>query len=413
MQKHKHLNRWLWKWHIIAGLITLPLMVLLAVTGIIYLFKEDYEASVYKDLKIVSVETSHASYAAQLASVKKVTDKPVTSIILPQSPTEPTQFTSGMRRGKSTLYVNPYTAEVLGEIKAADTLMMTVRKLHGELLLGKVGTYTVELMASWFVVLLVTGIYVWWPSGKFSLAGFFTVRTGKGKRIFYRDLHSVVAFWLSAFMLVILAGAMPWTDVFGSQLKWVQKQTDTGYPITWQRPVGLKSVPKQQMPFSLDQMVEIAEGQQMLGQITVKLPKGPEGVFTVSNRAFLLRDQQVKHFDRYTGELLKAHTWDDVGILMDMRQVAMRLHQGEYGRVSWYAVLLTALFFALSTIFGLLSYLKRKPVGEWGLPSVPAQWRVGYGVIAAIIIMGGMFPLFGASVVLIIVYEKLKGLKAT
>ena len=34
------LNSWLWKWHFIAGLISLPFVFLLAVTGGIYLFKD-------------------------------------------------------------------------------------------------------------------------------------------------------------------------------------------------------------------------------------------------------------------------------------------------------------------------------------------------------------------------------------
>ncbi|UTW58594.1 PepSY domain-containing protein [Kordiimonas sp. SCSIO 12603] len=410
MQKHKHLNRWLWKWHIIAGLITLPLMILLAVTGIIYLFKGDYEDSVYSHLKQVEIGTETLPYADQLKAAQALAKQPITGVVLPTELTQATEFVSGMRRGKSTIYVNPYTGEALGAVKAADTLMMTVRKLHGELLLGKGGTYTVELAASWFVVLILTGIYVWWPSTGFALAGFFTVRTSKGKRIFYRDLHSVLAFWLSVFMLVLLSGAMPWTDIFGSQLKWVQAQTDTGYPKTWQRPAGLKSVAHGQ-PISLDAAVEITKRLGLKGQITIKFPKGTEGVISVSNRSLLLRHQEVLHFDQYSGDLIKRHTWDDVGILMDMRQVAMRLHQGEYGLISWYAVLLTALVFALSTLAGLISYIKRKPAGEWGLPKVPDHWRVGYGIVALLVILAAVFPLFGASVILIAAFEKLKSFK--
>lgn len=37
MIKQKNLNRWLWKWHVIGGLISLPFLFLLATTGAIYL----------------------------------------------------------------------------------------------------------------------------------------------------------------------------------------------------------------------------------------------------------------------------------------------------------------------------------------------------------------------------------------
>ena len=36
--KNRQLNQWLWKWHFIAGLISLPFVALLAITGGIYLF---------------------------------------------------------------------------------------------------------------------------------------------------------------------------------------------------------------------------------------------------------------------------------------------------------------------------------------------------------------------------------------
>ena len=162
---------------------------------------------------------------------------------------------------------------------------------------------------------------------------------------------------------------------------------------------------------SLDAAVKVAKGLGLRGQTTIKLPKGPEGVISVSNRSLLLRDQEVLHFDQYSGDILKRHTWDDVGILMDMRQVAMRLHQGEYGLISWYAVLLTALIFAVSTLAGLISYIKRKPAREWGLPKVPEHWRVGYGVLFLLIGLAVMFPLFGASVIVILLFEKMRGLK--
>jgi len=405
MSKQNHLNRWLWKWHMIAGLITLPLMVLLAITGMIYLFKADFEQSVYKNTLYVTPEAEQVSYAAMYDVASKASSAPITTLVLPSSDEQAIQFVAGRRSQKKSVYVNPYKGEVTGEIVTADTLMMTVRKLHGELLLGKAGTYTVELAASWFVVLIVTGLYVWWPAKKFSLAGFFTIRTKNGRRIFYRDLHSVTGFWLSSFMLLILAGAMPWTDVFGSQLKWVQKQTDTGYPSTWDKPGGLKSVPTKGPAFSLDQMVEVARSQALPGEITIALPRKATGVFTVSNESFWLRDQAVRHFDQYSGEVIKSHTWADVGILMNMRQVAMRLHQGEYGSISWWIVFIVSLIFTISTIAGLISYVKRKPSGEWGLPKVPEQWRVGQFVIILIIGLGVLFPLFGASLVLIYLWD--------
>ena len=112
------------------------------------------------------------------------------------------------------------------------------------------------------------------------------------------------------------------------------------------------------------------------------------------------------HVDQYSGDIIKEHTWADVGVLMDLRQIAMRFHRGEYGLVNWLAILLIVLTFTLSTIAALVSYLIRKPSGRWGIPAVPESFRVSYGLGIVIAFLGLVFPMFGASLLLIIVIEQ-------
>lgn len=38
-------------------------------------------------------------------------------------------------------------------------------RLHGELLIGKYGSWIVELAASWAVIMVLTGLFLWWPRG--------------------------------------------------------------------------------------------------------------------------------------------------------------------------------------------------------------------------------------------------------
>lgn len=425
--KQKELNQWFWRWHIIGGLICLPVMLLLSVTGILYLFKADYNHAIYQDILQVEAPTSSAipvSYQQQLNSVQQAFSHPVMQVVLPETTSQTTGFRLHSHGGhaRNMVYTHPYTGGVLGEIQQKQTLMYTVRKLHGELLLNTPGTLVVEWVASWFVVLIFTGLYIWWPAKKFSLSGFFTVRREKGRRIFWRDMHAVFGFWLSIFMLVILAGGMPWTDVFGSNLKWVQEKTETGYPKNWRSAQGLTSqavTPTEVDPLvlgmlpsgrlSLDAMVRLAKAQKLKGRITIKLPMEAKDVFSVSNRSFWLSDQQVLHFDQYSGDLIQSLTWQDVGILMDLRQVAMRLHQGEYGRANWYIVLLVAALFTVSTAAGLVAYVIRKPKGRWGLPDVPDDFRASRGVLFMIAVLAVLFPLFGASVIVLWAYEGLRG----
>ncbi|WP_299883495.1 hypothetical protein [uncultured Lacinutrix sp.] len=54
-----------------------------------------------------------------------------------------------------------------------------------------------------------------------------------------------------------------------------------------------------------------------------------------------------------------------------------------------------------------MSYLKRKRKrkGNWGTPKVPASFKVGYGIVIIIIILGIVFPMFGISVIIVTLVE--------
>ncbi|NMH89630.1 PepSY-associated TM helix domain-containing protein [Flavivirga algicola] len=408
-KKDHKLNQWLWKWHFIAGLISLPIVIILAITGGIYLFKDTYEAPRQAHIKMVEVEGKAMSYQAQWQLVKPSLHKAPNTMVIPTKANQATAFTSGMFSHKNSVFVNPYKGEVTGHINPKDSNMYTVRKLHGELLLGKFGTKIVELVASWLFVLIITGIYVFWPGKKEGIKGFFKIRFNQGKRILFRDLHTVIGFWISILLLMTLAGGMPWTDVFGDSFKWVQKATNTGFPKTWHAR-GLKSNVAGEA-ISLDDMVALAKSMNLKGEVSIGLPKDEKGVYSIYNTTFDLDAQKRFHFDQYSGKQLVNHNWEDVGVLMRGRMWFMAFHQGQFGTWNWVVMICVAVLLAFMSIAALISYIKRKPTKKWGTPKVPTRFKAGYGVIALIVLLGIVFPLFGASVLIIVLVEYFRNRK--
>lgn len=403
--KNIKLNQWLWKWHFIAGIIALPFVVLLAITGGVYLFKDNYETPKYEAIKKVDVVGASISFQDQLYLAKKKSKNPVNAMIVPNKNNQATEFVSGRFSHKNSLFINPYTKSVSGTISPKNSNMHTVRKLHGELLLGKFGTKIVELVASWLIVLIITGIYVFWPEEK-GFKAFFRIRTNQGKRLLFRDIHAVFGFWMSILLLMTLLGGLPWTDVFGDNFKWVQKVTNTGFPKTWEAR-GLKSTVNGD-GISLDKIVNIAKSLNLKGEVSIEFPKGNEGVYSVYNTTFDLGAQKRFHLDQYTGKQLIHHNWEDVGFLMRGRMWFMAFHQGQFGNWNWFLMLGVSILFAFMSTAALISYLKRKEKGKWGAPKVPLQFKTGYGILGIIILLGIIFPLFGASVLLIFLIEFLR-----
>ena len=411
--KNKKLNQWLWKWHFIAGLISLPFVLILSITGAIYLFNSGVESkAIAKIQDVENLQTTPISYQKQWEIATEKLKKKPNSIAINTNSDKATAFISGRFSHKKTIFINQYTGEATGTFSPKNTWMHTVRKLHGELLAGKVGTTIIELIASWMVVLILTGLYIWWPFSSFKdLKGIFTIRLNQGKRILFRDLHAVTGFWISLLLLLVLAGGLPWTDFFGSNFKWVQKVTNTGFPKTWSGR-GLTSEVKEKT-ISIEEMIAIANQQNLKGIISVGLPKSAKSTFSVSNSTFPLDAQKMLHFDQYSGNLIKAHTWSDVGFLMRGRMWVMAFHQGQFGGWNWWLMFGIAIALTLMTVAGLFSYLYRKQQGSWGVPKVSSQFKVGKSILFILILLGVLLPVFGASLLLILLFEQLFKLKKT
>ncbi|MBP2833404.1 PepSY domain-containing protein [Aquimarina sp. U1-2] len=404
MKKNKNLNKWLWKWHFIAGLISLPFVLIISITGGIYLFKTNYETPRQKHIKKVAVEGTPISFQEQWQIARNNTSEKLNAIVLSANADQATQFVSGRFGRKSSVYVNPYTGKVSGTIATKDTDMFKVRKLHGELLMGKFGTKIIELIASWMVVLIITGLYVWWPARQQMLKGVFVPRLRQGKRIIYRDIHAISGFWMSGLLLLILAGGFPWTDVFGDNFKRVQKVTNTGYPSTWEGREFRSEIKVQ--PLTIDQMINKAKALQLPGIVTVHLPNGPSSVFSASNyNPSNLESQKKVHFDQYSGHIIMTNHWSDVGVLMRARLWVMAFHQGEFGAWNWWLMLCTAIALTILSLSALFSYALRKRNGTWGVPKVPVAFKIGYGIITVLVILSLVFPLFGISVLAILCIE--------
>lgn len=395
--KYLKLNQWLWRWHVIAGLVSLPFVLVLAITGGIYLFKDKVEQPFVKNIQQVTVSGTPISFQEQLEVANVEMKKKPNSVVLPLGKTQATEFVAGKFSHKKSLFVDPYTGKVSGKFAPQDTWMYSVRKLHGELLGGRIGTKIVELIASWLVVLILTGIYVFWPARKLGWKGFFTIRTKLGSRIFFRDVHAIGGFWISLLLLLTLAGGFPWTDIVGENFKKLQKVTNTGFPKEWFG-VGVKSIPKGEM-ISLDEMLVVAKKVSLPGKVTVDFPKHKAGVYSISNAIFPLEGMRKIHFDAYSGKRLLTLGWKDIGVLMRARLWLMAFHQGQMGYWNFVLMLFVAIILTLVSLAGFFSFKAR----SWGIPSAPDNFKVGYGVVGAIVLLAIVFPLFGVSLLFIAV----------
>lgn len=203
------LYRTIWRWHFYAGLFVIPFILILSVTGAIYLFKpqiERWEERAWHDMPTKGAVTPDAQVEAALSAFP---GSQFHSYRLPEGEGDAAMIhlSLGGSKAMRDAFVSPQ-GRLLGSLDPEARLMAIDQHIHGQLLLGRTGSWLVELAASWAIVMILSGLYLWWPQSR-GLAGVIWPRLASGHRIFWRDLHAVTGFWVAGLATVLLLTAMP------------------------------------------------------------------------------------------------------------------------------------------------------------------------------------------------------------
>jgi uncharacterized iron-regulated membrane protein len=165
-------HRTVWRWHFYAGLFCIPFVLWLSVTGTIFLFHPQIQHwfdRPYDHLSIGQRATANAQVQAALAAVPGFT---LDSYQLPYTPASASEVLVDKGTAQYRVYIHPQTLAVLHIDNEDHRVDVFMSRLHGELLIGKYGSWVVELAASWAVVMIVTGLFLWWPTNTKGLAAF-------------------------------------------------------------------------------------------------------------------------------------------------------------------------------------------------------------------------------------------------
>ena len=211
--------RAVWRWHFYAGLFCIPFVVVLAVSGSIYLFKNEVESWIDRDCDNLEVTGHPAAAEDQIrAALAAVPGSQLNAYELPEAAHSAVQVIVGPDDQATRVYLHPESLRVLKTVAEDDRLMRIMFRLHTGLLLGNRGSAALELAASWAVIMIVTGLYLWWPRGPAGFGGVVYPRIGRGSRIFWRDIHGVTGVWISGLALFMLfsglLGAKSWGGYF-------------------------------------------------------------------------------------------------------------------------------------------------------------------------------------------------------
>ena len=422
------------RWHFFLGIIFIPLIIVISISGCIYLFEDEYENLVYDDLFFVEpgesrlpasrlLDTVKSAYPDMKASGMTVYSEPGRSVevVLKEQHQRTSLKTSMewagdgpekvpvvMNRERTRVYVNPYTGEILGTVKNSERLMAIMKDLHGNLLTGKFGTKFVELTSSWVMVLMTTGLIMWWPRGKTGIMGTLLPRLKTNKRLFWRDLHAVPAFYFAFFIIFLVISGLPWTDVWGGVFHKIQRELKMSAPAGFHsRELKSNYIPGAQQ-VSIDRVILAALQAGYEGELNVKIPRNKHDTYAVQRNSDDPAQRPSMHIDQYSGQVIAKTDWNTVPVLAKAVSYGIKLHRGEYfGVWNLILVLVTTLVLIFMSVSGIIMWLQRKPKGKLGAPKYPKDYQVPGWVIGTIIFYALFMPLLGASLVAFMLGDEL------
>jgi uncharacterized iron-regulated membrane protein len=420
------LYRTIWRWHFYAGLFVLPFILILSLTGAIYLFKPQIDRWEERDFRGLSMEAAVSPNAQLEAALAAYPGAQFHSYRLPEAGGDAAMIHLALADGHSMrdVYVSPQ-GKVLGSVDPETRISATISDIHGSLLAGRLGDWLVELAACWTIVMVLTGLYLWWPQGR-GLAGVAWPRLGLGGRAFWRDLHAATGFWVSGLVLLLLVTGLPWAGVWGdafrmvrAELGWLQGAQD------WKSGSGMHgehdhdAMLKQQAAgvpmISLSQIVQKAQVENMPFPVKVLPPGAPQRfepsagmVWTVKSEAQNRPLNRSVTFDMATGRELKRTGFADKHVIDRWVNYGIAWHEGQlFGWVNQLIGVLTALGLITLSVSGFVMWRRRKPAGALGAPPMPREPKKLKGVAVIILLLAVLLPLLAASLVLLWLFDRI------
>jgi uncharacterized iron-regulated membrane protein len=458
--------RTLWRWHFYAGLFVMPFLLVLAITGTLYCFQPQIEPLLYRQQMVVAPQAVPRLPENALLAKARAAMPPnsiATTAVISRDSQRSAEFVFRLADGtQQSVYLNPYSGDVLGTLSVERRFMQVDRMLHRKLLLGKPGELLMELAACWTLVMIGTGIALGWPRGNTTVRAALVPRLSLKGRPLWKSVHAAIGIWLALGALAFVLTGLPWTGSWGKQFKAFATATKLGAPpgawgglplrsvlpgthgtqddpasaphehtehtdmdsmpgmVMDDLPLPLKPwaagnarVPSSAatdsaQPLSLGHIVALAASLGITDGYSIVLPGTATGVYTLSYFPANPQDERTLYVDQYSGAILKDIRYGDYGAIAKAVSYGTSLHMGRYFGVA-NQILCAAISLGLAALAasGFVMWWLRRPSRSLGAPSreraAPPMrgWKIG------LVLLGVVFPLMGATLVAVWLFDRL------
>lgn len=409
--------------HCWAALIASPFLLLATLTGLLYVFVPQVEARLYGELDRVTPNGSMLPLDRTVAAAQGAVPHGliVRSVLPPFSAGDSVKVlfepagvheaaahhhaapaVAALQARPQTVFVNPYDGRVLGVQDPAQRLSDWSRRLHSRLLQGDGWRWMIELAASWLLVMLVSGVYLWWPRpGQTGLP-----RAGKRGRAAWRQWHALGGVALGLLTLVMVVTGITWSQYAGEQ---VRRLRDAAGQASPRAPRDLHSTPAPGAR-ALDWEGAWSRARTLAPPIAMSLspPAGSQGVWRAAGVDRTSPTRRVDLvLDAYSGRVLYRAGWEQQTAFGKATAVGIPFHRGEFGVWNQVVLFLFGAGVLFSLVSGWVMFYKRTRAGRLGLPALlPGAWRAASpAALIGTVALCGLLPLLALSASALLLLE--------
>jgi uncharacterized iron-regulated membrane protein len=343
-KKHHHkkkpgpFKKWTGKLHLWFGLSIGLIIFIVSITGTLFVFKDEVENFTRKDVIYHNEQNIAQKQILPIRVLEKMVDEQLKEkykihwVNVPIDKKMSYQFYWYEHNTEAwnyfdefpiykVAYVNPYSGKVLKTYDEKNGFFNIVKSIHWSFLLKQDwGKYVVGIPVIIFVIMLISGIILWWPKNKAARKQRFSfkwknIKSWKRKNY---DLHNILGFYSSIFALIFsITGLFYAFFVVQAMIYFIFSGGNTVYPdfshITTKAPIELRN------ETTLDKVIHTVQEKYPnsfgfaidLGHPHLDDHEHPNFSVFVKHLSYSYHKNSSLIFDENSGELLHTYNHED------------------------------------------------------------------------------------------------------
>lgn len=349
--------------HLYLGLVTGVIVMITCLTGAILVYEKELQEWLHPKRYFNSSKVPDTLSADSLiALVESATQQQAKSIKLYENPgrnvevvipsnSATTANIPGNRPPTETVFINPHTGEIMEVYFHRESFFFKVMNLHRWMLGGETGKWIVGTSTLLFLIILITGIILWWPKNMAMLRQRLKWKTGTGWKRMNYDYHVIFGFYTSLFLFILAGTGLAWS------FEWFNKGIYTLTGTQMVKSPHITVQPGQTPPGPIAAAVQLVKQQVTAPYYQVTLPNSPEKPLSIAAlqpdyRTEVERD--IYNVNPYTNQMVSLEKFADKNAGQKIRAQFKPVHTasvfGQTSKFIGFAVCLLGTFFPLSGI---------------------------------------------------------------